>query len=60
MMKANLTRIEDVLMVCGTCGSTFRLGDCEPKDAYAHEGPYDGENGCPLADCGGTMREFGQ
>lgn len=55
-----LTRIEDVSMVCDTCGSTFRLGDCEAKDAYEHSGPYDGEIGCPVADCGGTMKEFGR
>ena len=53
-----LLRIEDVAMVCDTCGSTFRLGECEPKDAYDHFGPYDGEIGCPVADCGGTMYEF--
>ena len=57
---AVLGRIEDVPMVCDTCGSTFRLGECEAKDAYEHDGPYDGEIGCPVADCGGTMREFGR
>ena len=51
-----LNSIEDVPMVCDICGSTFRLGDC----AYEHDGPYEGEIGCPVADCGGTMREFGR
>lgn len=59
-MKIALSSIEDVPMVCDICGSTFRLGDCEAKDAYDHEGPYEGEIGCPVPDCGGTMREFGR
>ena len=41
--------IEDVPMVCDICGSTFRLGDCEAKDAYEHDGPYEGEIGCPVS-----------
>ena len=49
--------IEDVPMVCDICGSTFRLGDCEAKDAYEHDGHYEGEIGCPVADCGGTMHD---
>jgi hypothetical protein len=55
-----LGSILDVPMVCDLCGSTFRAGECEAKDAYDHGGPYDGEIGCPVADCGGTMREFGR
>ena len=50
--------IWDVPMACDTCGSTFRLGECEAKDDYDHGGPYDGEIGCPVADCGGAMKEF--
>jgi hypothetical protein len=51
-------RIEDVPMVCDMCGSIFRLGDCEAKDAHEDDGPYDGEIGCPVPDCGGTMKEL--
>lgn len=53
----SLGSIEDVPMVCDMCGSTFRVGDCECKDAYDHGGPYDGDIGCPVPDCGGTMKE---
>jgi hypothetical protein len=55
-----MKRIEDVLMGCDACGGIFRLGDCEAKDAYEHDGPYDGEIGCPVADCGGTMEELSE
>jgi hypothetical protein len=53
-----MTSIEDVAMVCESCGSTFRLGDCEAVGAYEHDGPYEGDIGCPVEDCGGIMREF--
>jgi hypothetical protein len=55
-----LGSISDVPMICDTCGSTFTLGECEAKDAYDHGGPYEGEIGCPVPDCGGTMHEFGR
>jgi hypothetical protein len=44
-----LTRIEDVKMVCSMCLKTLRLGDCEP------DVDGDGAIGCPEPDCGGLM-----
>lgn len=51
---AELQSILDVPMVCDTCGSTCTVKDCEPD--------VDGEGslGCPVADCGGMMFEFGR
>jgi len=49
-----LTSILDAPMVCTVCGSTNRVGDCEP------DVDGDGALGCPVEDCGGIMTEFGR
>ncbi len=46
-----LPSILDVLLVCGQCGVVSPIEQCEP--AIDWEGHY----GCPIEDCGGTMRE---
>lgn len=43
--------ILDVLMVCEKCSNVSLIRDCEPDI------DGDGSLGCPLPDCGGTMRE---
>lgn len=51
--------ITEVPMKCEKCGSIFPLGECDAVDAYdlGPDYPYDGEIGCPVADCGGIMQE---
>lgn len=46
-----MTSIIDVPMVCEKCAHVSPIRDCEPDI------DGDGSMGCPLPDCGGTMRE---
>lgn len=48
-----LPSILDVVLVCERCGQLNRVADCEP------DVDGDGSLGCPVADCGGKMRERG-
>lgn len=47
----SLPRITDVLLVCSACGVVSPIEQCVP--AIDAEGHY----GCPIEDCGGTMKE---
>jgi hypothetical protein len=58
MAYEGIASILDVPMVCTTCGSTCRLGDCVP--CIASDGTEGTGFGCPVEDCGGIMVEFGR
>ncbi len=53
-MNEPQTSILDAMLVCSICGSTNRVGDCEP------DVDGDGSLGCLVEDCGGIMVEFGR
>ena len=54
-MAHTLNSILDVEMICRRCARVSQLGDCEPS--IAEDGGEGAGFGCPVPDCGGTMRE---